>query len=199
MPTINNGAIERVYLDADYATATDIVGVYQFMLVDGGGIDYADMWDDVLAIMDSIAIILKAIVTAGTIWRGIRVEDLNGNNSSGPLPFDSPVAGEGADGGIPSGVAALLNMPTGVKKVQLRKYVGVLDKTLAMSGVNLSAGAVSALTDLADVLMAPIPQNGRTYRYGYLSPKTNTFLVPTSANIPLVPSYQRRRKVGVGS
>jgi len=81
----------------------------------------------------------------------------------------------------------------------MRKYFpiaeGQIDGTF-----RLTSACQTLINTFGTALLTPLFNvTGYTYEFGYLSPKTSLFEVPTSRQVSVVVATQRRRRPGVGS
>lgn len=196
---VTNGQVIRVDAQGDFDGTEDIVNVYQFQMQSGGPVNENDVLGDMLVILTALTNLIKALHTATTVWRRIRAQNISNGILLGVLPFAAPIAGTASgDSGAP-GVAGLISLPSAVPRVVPRKYFGPLSESnLGATGL-LAAGTLTTLTSIATILTNDQTTSSHTYRYGYLSPKTGTFVIPSAAVITSVPAYQRRRRQGRGS
>jgi hypothetical protein len=81
----------------------------------------------------------------------------------------------------------------------MRKYFGVFTEADIDANGTWGTGLVAAMVVVAGFLLAPLVAANGAYEYGYLSPKTSNFEVPTGAVVTDIPAYQRRRRQGRGS
>jgi hypothetical protein len=99
-------------------------------------------------------------------------------------------------------VAALITVYTAISRVQGKKYMPALSEVAASGGVWV-AGVISALADCAGEWLTPFlgPSDPTTlYVPGVYSSKTSSFQdFVLETLIKDIPSYQRRRKEGVGT
>ena len=107
----------------------------------------------------------------------------------------------GAGDALPRGVAALVNVRTTNPDISGKKYLaGIPEGNL--TGALWTAGTIVLLTDFADDWITEFvgAQSGATFTPGVWSP-THLLLQPMSGTytVPTEPSYQRRRKRGVGA
>lgn len=118
---------------------------------------------------------------------------------------DTPV-GSGASPGVngtvstdelPSGVAALITLDTGVKKTIGKKFYGGCAEAQTLDG-NWTAAMMLILESLMDYLYDTQTLNTHEWLPGSWNNILNTFAPFISAIVRSIPAYQRRRKAGVG-
>jgi len=111
-----------------------------------------------------------------------------------------PTLTQGSDAGdpLPTQCAALVSMPTGVKKVVGKKYVPGATETNSISGGSLSAAFKTALANFAAVIIADWVSGVITVRAGTYNTITAVFNDVVSALIDDLFRTQRRRVQGVG-
>lgn len=199
MPATQNDAV-RVDLIAQAHGSEDVVNVFQFQKLDAGTITDQDVLDDFLAIMRVIAEIVDALVKTIVIWDRIKVRNVTTGLLVGDATFSPTIPGVSTTDPNAMGVAAVMSFPTNVSRVTMRKFFGPLaEGTLSSTGQLGSNPGTVQLVTLAAYLTDDIVEANGTWRYGYQSPKTGNFEIPTAAIINLEPGYQRRRKRGVGA
>lgn len=194
----DNGGILVVQAEGTFNGLSKVINSYQLLLTDGGPVTYEDWRDDIRDWGDALYTLVKAVCNVLMVFEGVRGEFTQGVCSSGFIPFVTPLTGELLGDPVPSGVAALISFPTGVSRVVPRKYFGVLDAGVIDTNGNLADTTFGDFNAIGAYLRDPQTINGRTWQYGYLSPKTSSFEVPFSAVLSQTPAYQRRRRVGTG-
>lgn len=194
------GDVVRVDAIGDIASTDLLVNSYQFRLESANPISTGDVLDDLLEAITEIINAIRSIMAATTAWRRITAQNLSTSEVYGTASFATPIFGSaGGDPGI-SGGCAVINFPTTVPRVILRKFYGpVAENQLDTQGRLAATPTIPAVVATAAVLTDDIVTTLGTYRFGVLSPKTGTWVPPTAAVITNVPGYQRRRKPGVGA
>ena len=81
----------------------------------------------------------------------------------------------------------------------LRKFGLTFTEAQNETDGTLGAALLTAYAAMAALMLVPQVVTNGTYQYGYLSPVTLGFVIPTAATITTIPGYQRRRKQGRGS
>ena len=196
--TYNAGAQFRVTAVGEFDEASDVMNVFEYIKTDTTPVSGQTVIDDLLEIFENLYVIVVSINNILTVWRGIRIEELDGDNATGFLAFPGgDIAGVLQTDAAPLGVAALINFPTGVKNRQLRKYFGVLDESILTERGNISVTAQADMTDIAAFLVTTQSETS-DWHYSHNAGPTIGVLQPTTAEVQGVPAYQRRRKPGVG-
>lgn len=102
---------------------------------------------------------------------------------------------------LPSGVAALITLPTLAGRTRGRKFFPGFTEA-STSGGRFTAGTLTGLGLAAAILLTTVgPVSGQVgLNYVVVSEGVGSFLhrYPISANVNAIPAYQRRRKEGVG-
>lgn len=101
---------------------------------------------------------------------------------------------------LPRGVAGLINAKSLDPDVQGKKYIGGLTEGVVADGL-FEAGTITILGDFADDWVTPFVggTSGADWVPGVWSVVQKNLRAMTGATIiPVIPSYQRRRKPGVG-
>lgn len=195
----NTGAQFRITAEGDASNAGDLANVYEYYMGTGTGVSGADVLDDLVDIFTALYVLISAFTNAVAVWRGIRVTELDGSNATGLLPFvGGDITGQLTNDPIPTGVALLMSFPTGIKRVVPRKFFGVLDTSLLGASGNFGSAPTTAMTNTAAFLVTPQVET-QTWYYSHKVKGVGPTVFPDSAVISLVPAYQRRRKLNVGS
>ncbi len=182
----------------EYEGVEDVVGVYQFRKDDAGSIGDTPAIDDILEFLEDIYTFLAVVIPVLTLFRDITIRNLTQAVLMGTFSWPTLTAGSGSGSAVPPGVAGMASFPTAIPRVILRKYWLPYTTTNMESDGTLSSGALTAQTSAAALLLTTFAATNAEWDYGYLSPKTGTFVLPTSALITDIPAYQRRRKQGRG-
>lgn len=193
------GHIFAVNVKGRWNAAADVVNSFQIEYVDGGTISAATLYNDLGNWTGALLDLVKLFCNALMVWEKYNVAHLDGNCGSGDLAISPTIPGSLENDLVPGGVAALSSFPTGVRRVVPRKYWAGLDSSMIGAGGYLTPTAQGLVEDVNDFLMTPYVTGTQTYRYGYFSPKTTSWLIPNTAAVSNVPAYQRRRRVGTGS
>lgn len=195
----SDGDVLRCDLVADYDAGQDIVNTFQYRIGTPSTISDEDVLDDMMEIMTAIVNVIKAIMNAGTIWRKIRVRNLSTGALTGERAFSPTIAGTLDTEAVPLGAAYLVTALTNVPNVRLRKFFGVADASVLTSNGNFTGASQTVMEGLVPLLLNDQAATNASYEYGYLSPKTSSFLSPTAVTVTNIPAYQRRRRPGTGS
>lgn len=162
----------------------------------------ADLLLDLTDWMDAILAPIKPHIVVPYLMQGSPVYKRVGIlwNYEGSILPDGD--GESIGDPLPSGVAALVTVTSGVSRVMSKKYIPGLSEAASTAGLWI-----------AGVLVA-LGQTGLAWRNGWVGTHmTDTNLFPGvwslktggfqvlqgSAEVADVPAYQRRRKAGVGA
>lgn len=190
--------VMKVDMIGDIDNSDEIVQAYQFQLI-SGGIDNDLTLDDLLELLTLVWAVVDGLINIRTVFRRIRVSNLTQDTILGDRVF-SPVLAGAVDGeAVPNQVTAPVSFKTDVPRVILRKHLGTLSKPSLTADGFITAGAQAFMALYGVAMLADHVMTNGTYIYGYLSPKTLGFEVPTTAFFTAVTGTQRRRRVGVGS
>jgi hypothetical protein len=195
---ISDLSVLRVDVIGDFREASALVNSYQFRTAFGSPQAEEDVIDDLVDLVVALYTILKGLSAVVTTWRRIRVTNLTTGEVYGETSIGSPITGTASGDTSPAGVCALLFGRTAQPRVQPRKYYGVIAESMIDNNGTFGSAARTILTNAAAFLAAQYTGTYGGYDYGYLSPKTGTFLVPTVMSFSEEPAYQRRRKQGRG-
>lgn len=179
--------------------ADDVVNVWQYRYEDATPISDAQGISDVIAILEIFYTVLVAAQSVLQIYRDIRFRNVTQGTILGTHPWPTMTVGGGAADPVPFGVAGIINWTTLKPRIGMRKFLGVFTEANVTTGGVFSSALVSAMSTAAGPTLAPQAIGGRNYQFGYQSPKTGLWEVPTSFLVTDVPGYQRRRKPGRGS
>ncbi len=175
------------------------VNTYQFQKTDGTPTSDADLLTDVSTVIETIYLLVQAIITVRNVLADVVVRNVTQGLLVGSTGGATYAGGSAVGDQWPNGATAMTFFKTNVPRVILKKYwpAGVI--TNLSPGGNPDAAVLAAEALAAAVLLAPFVELNTTLVYGYLSPKTLSFEVPSTGHVPLIMAYQRRRKAGVGS
>jgi len=191
---INVGAVVQATVVGNFNGVSDVQNSFQFRYAAGDPLTLGEMGTVLVEIVEDIYTLVKAVCNVLQVWEGITASHLNGNCSTGFLPFDSPIVGALATQPTPPGVAVLYSFPTGFKRVVPRKYFGALDESAISASGNISAGFSTELDALRDHMLGDLTTATTTWHYGYYSPKLSEFVRPIAGKWSTYPAYQTRRK-----
>lgn len=199
MFTLNDGGVLEVVLWATNSSAGEMRLVFQWRLLSGGPLNLAEIAVDVeewlLAIIDEII----GLVNDNITFTGFSVNTLDDNFTSGFLSFGTPVVGTNATDPLPSGVACLVYMNTGVARRQLRKYLfGFAEDQIGAFG-NFGSATLTTVLGIAPFLLTNQTMTNGVWEYGHAQAGVGTsWITPAQLTVAAVPAYQRRRRQGRG-
>lgn len=197
--TFNNGAIFEVKTLGRWNDESDAQNVFQYKLISGGGIDFDTVVDDFKTVTKDFLDLLKVVCTTLMVWDNYAVATLDGNCVSGAIAYDATIDGDVTGDPVPPGVAALTSFPTGFSRVVLRKYwPGMAESNVGSDG-RLTTTARTAVNTAVAELVADKTVSGRTYQYGYFSPKLDDWVNANAYTTQKNLAYQRRRRPGTGT
>lgn len=198
MPVALNNVL-RVDVRGDFDTTEDLVNVYQFR-VDA----ITDPSDT--AVLNDFSVYMRAgyaamagLWAANIVWRGVRIANLTTDTLVGEINFTTNVVGtaSGDQGAIQA--AGLLSLKTNVPRVVMRKYFPVAESSIDGTSRLTTAASNLIATWGTNLLGGFVGASNNDYQFGYLSPKTSSFVVPTTRVVSPIIATQRRRRPGVGS
>lgn len=196
----NNNAIFDVVVFGTYDSSDEVVNSYQMRLVSGGGAaSMSDIAESLKDSFETLYAVVKTVCNVIVTFEGVRVATLDSNCVSGDYLFDTAQQGTLTGNALPPGTTFLTTFPTGIKRVILKKFISGLDDSQLTATGTLLSSPRATLNTVWDTLMADVSANGLRWEFGYKSPKTGTWLKPTTKNTGARVGYQRRRKRGVGS
>lgn len=199
MFTLDNTGVLEVVLWATSTIAGQMRLVFQWKLLTGGPLDFNDIAADLEEWLTDFVNQYKSLVVGEISFDGFSFNTLDDNFVSGFVPFAAPIVGTNATDPLPSGVAALLYMPTGVARRQLRKYLfGLAEDTVGAFG-NYGSATLTTLTSIAPLLLVDQVLTNGTWQYGHALPGVGaSWVTPNSMTAAAIPAYQRRRKQNRG-
>lgn len=189
----------RVDVIGDVDAVQTIVNTYQFVQTSSGSTTDSELLDDIEDIVDAILVIIKAIMTATTLIRRFKVFNVTSGLLVGERTLAAAVAGTGGTSPAPYQVAHVVNFPTNVPRVIMRKYIGTVDEAQIGAGGKPGSGALAVSASFIALMIAEFSETNGTYHYGYLSPKTSSFHKATEGNASTLFGTRRSRKIGQGS
>lgn len=184
---------------SEFNGVEDIVNVFQFHKQSGGPQDDADVFDDIVLIMESIYTLVKAMQTIQTIYRDITVRNKTQSTILGTSGWPTLLTGDYDGGNPPPGVSALLSFTSPYPRIGGRKYWGGLDQSTLEGDGTLVVGAVTALNEIAVLMTGGFVKTTGTYVYGVTRTSDGSFIYLWDWVVTDIPAYQRRRRQGRGS
>lgn len=201
--SISVGDVLRVVATMAYTDGDLVQNVFAAVISGSGGpFDDADIVDDALAWVGTMFGNLSTLLSSTIDGSQVQVyvydpvdEDFD---EVGSVPWTFNPTGTGDE--YTRGVAGLINAKTTDPDVNGRKYIGGLTENV-MTSSGLAAGLVTGLVNFADDWLNGFngPTSGAAWTPAIWSHKNKLPYATTGdAIIPVEPSYQRRRKRGVG-
>lgn len=198
MATNPNDIIE-IAARAEFEGVEDVVNVYQFQYQ---GAAACTDYETILDLSNRLDSLYGGIISHQSntlVYRDLSFRNLTQGTILGLTPWPTRTVGGAASSNLAPGVAAVINAVTQVSRVILRKYLGGFTVLGLDSNGSFTSGLTAAILTFGSNLIAPYVGGGtRNWQYGYFSPKTSGFEIPTSATVTDIPGYQRRRKQGRG-
>lgn len=199
MADFDIGDIIRVAATLIYDSTEELVNVYHIRMNDGAQGDFAfmaaalqDYMDGIMATLDTE---LSTLIAAGLL----SIANVTQNTVFGAIAWGDFAAGGAAGEPTAAGVTAFAFARTRVPRVQIRKYYGVFPQAAMVDGV-WDAGVTDACGDALDYHIAEqnvvgtLDLQGVAYNRELL-----TWNYGVTVRVNSEPSYQRRRRRGVGS
>lgn len=197
--TVNQNDVLEGAARTEFAGQDDVVNVWQYQYQDATPITDAQGISDVIALLEIFYTVLVAAQSVLQLYRDLRFRNVTQAQVLGTHPWPTMTIGGGAADPTPPGAAAVLNWTTLKPRIGMRKFLGVFTEANVTPAGVYSAALVASIVTAAAPTLAVQTVSGRNWRFGYQSPKTGLFEVPTSYLIQDIPGYQRRRKQGRGS
>ena len=197
--TTNQYDVFEVSARTEFNSVEDVVNVYQFQYQDVGSQADALTIVDILTIIESVYSIINAAMSILQVYRDVRIANKTQGTILGTFGFLTLTAGSNASPPVAPGVCFLVSWNTPVPRVGMRKYYGVMTEANTDADGTWSSGLVAVGTTIGALLASPLGGPTGNYLFGYLSPKTGIFELPTGVLVTDIPAYQRRRRQGRGS
>lgn len=197
--TAQPGDILEVTVIHDNNVSGEQVNRYQFELDSAGPVDDADILDDIAEVIQTLYVLIYTIISVRNVFREVKVFNVTQWLLVGSTDANAYTGGGSADPSEPTGVASHVYFTTNVPKVILSKYIPNPASADLTAAGELNTAGHTALATFGAALLVQISGGANLYRYGYLSPKTLTFVVPSIMVASTTLAYQRRRKKGRGS
>lgn len=176
----------------------EILNVYH--TVSTGAHSDEDAVTDVLVAIDTVYDLIDGSMVNDLTFESVTLLNVTGGYDLGEYDWFSMTAGgETSAEYLPTGVAALITLPTAQLRTRGRKFFAGMGE--GSQADSLWSGAlVTVLTAVGTALSETYlgDASGDPYSWGVVD-GAGQFWPHQSAIISNIPSYQRRRKVGVGS
>jgi len=196
---IDQNDVIEVSARMEFDGTDDVTNVYQFQKLDSGQITDQQGIDDIIALLETMWAIIDGAITVLQVARDLKFFNKTKQLLMGTASWDTITGGTNASGATPPGTAMLLSLNTNVPRVTMRKYMGVVSKDQLESDGTWAAALIAALATFGAYLTQPWTGTNGQWQFGYLSPKTFSFVIPSGLTVTDIPAYQRRRKQGQGS
>lgn len=197
--TINAGDILEIDARMEFDGSEDVINNYQILMGSISSPDEQDVIDDILAWLETLYVIFQGVQTIKLFFRDVRIFNKTLDELVGLFAWPTLVTGQSNEPPLPPGVAGLVQFNTVVPRVLLRKYIGGwVEETLSASG-QWTLAETAKLATFGTLCASPQATPNASWVYGYDSPKTASFVTPTSSVATSIPAYQRRRRQGRGS
>lgn len=193
------GNVLRVDVIGDFDGTEDLVNAYQFRVESVTDPSDAAVLNDFAVFMRAQYALMAGLWAPSVVWRRVRVANISTDTLIGEQTFSTPLPGTagGDQGAIQA--SALVSWKSNIPRVVMRKYFPISEPNVGSTS-RLVASAVTALQNFGTTLLSVVTGfSNNTYRFGYLSPKTTSFVVPSSRVVSDIVATQRRRRPGVGS
>lgn len=201
--SLSSGDILKLVVTMVFDDGNIAQNVFGMLLAGAGGPwDEADILSDVEDYIDDAYSNITSIITNELNGTDIDIYVWDPVDSDFDLVANTPWSWNPSDAlqELPRGVAALINAGTVDPDVRGKKYIPGLTEG-SNTGNGWSATALSALAQFGSDWVNPGvgAASGATLTPGVWSPTQELFFqMQITFNAPTIPSYQRRRKPGVG-
>ena len=197
---IEGGDILRFAARQKYGPADEVVNVYHFEVGDDGTETDAAIINGVIATIDAAYVTIESYLPTGLEPNVYDVYNVTQDAPLGQHPWTGGYSGGTATGEVlPSTVAALIILPTAVKRMQGRVYLGPLSEASQNDSV-LVSGAQTALTNFGDGLLTEWVGSNAGLAYYVVYSRTQGIAVrPNSFRVSALLASMRSRRLGRGS
>lgn len=199
MVDIQQNDLVRCDMLMEFDNADDIVNSYTLQLVSASTITPIQALDDLLAIMEKIAVILKLIATTLVTFERIRAINLTKNSDIGVRVFATTTAGTVAGDALPLQTAGVITLATDNLSIRGRKFFGGIPESSNSAGGLVGGGAVTQMGNIVTELLAEHVQTNGTWHFGVKSSKDLLFHRFLSGGVSTVYGTRRSRRKGIGS
>ena len=176
-----------------------IVQSYQARLSSATTLTDAQALTDWANIFVNLWTIIKSIHNIYVEFTNVKAQNVSTGTLMGDLNFTTAQVGTGTGDALANQLTLPVSFATVIPRVMMRKLWGPgAEGGIGVDGLYSSTAITVALNGAA-FLMVPLVGTTGTWEYGYLSPKTVNFEVPTGALVTAIPGTTRRRRRGVGS
>lgn len=202
--SISDGTILRIAVSMLFTDGNLAMNVFNAVIAGSGAPwDEEDVVSDALDWVDAIYSNLTAAVTDELDGSEMTVYEYDSSDDDwdevGTVAFTWNPTGAGDE--LPRGVAALLNCRTIDPDVSGKKYFAGLTEDSNQDGLWVAA-AIASLADIAADWLTPFVGTETTADWApviWSVTKKTPYLMTGAFAAPTEPSYQRRRKRGVGA
>lgn len=193
------GDVCEVAARMEFRGLEDVVNVWRFFKSAGASADEADVLDDLAAVLETFYNVVKAILSARTVFRDITGRNVTQGVLLGTIGWPTLTVGTGDANDEVPGVAGLVSFPSPYPRVGGRKYIGGLTGSIMETDGTFSSYAVGVMGSAAAAILPAHVKTTGTYKYGVTRSSDGAFINLWDAIATDIPAYQRRRGQGRGS
>lgn len=159
----------------------------------------SDVVDDLIPEVDSVQAEVAGVTANDLAYTFISLKNISTAVDLGIHAWQTLTTGGGGAEYLPLGVAGLVTLPTELLKTRGRKFYPGLTETDQADSL-FDVDVTSALIGVGALLIVPWfgTQSGNEYEWGVPN-RLGAFSPFVAHSVQNIPSYQRRRKQGVGS
>jgi hypothetical protein len=199
MADFETGDIIRVAARMVYDSTEDVVNVYHIRYNDGGDVSFGVMSGLIQTYMDAVMATLDTELSTLMVAADLSVSNETQNTVFGAIAWGTFSQGGAAGEPTASGTTCFGYIRTRKPRVQMRKYFGVFPQAAMVDGI-WDAGVTDAVGDALDYLMEEHTLSSIYDLQGVAYNRTlGTYEYGHTITVNSEPSYQRRRRRGVGS
>jgi hypothetical protein len=196
MASLND--ILRVVPTLGMGVGVTIQNVYHLRVTETGGVDDADVLDDMGEYLEDIYSELLTRIVNDVTFEEYSVQNLTVDVDLGISGFPTLTAGQSSEDPLPSGVAGLSLGRTETPGHYGRKFWPPGPESLTLDNY-FTSNHVSAMNDAALATWSPFQSTtGHDYMPGILDRTTGGIRDVVEVISTNIPAYQRRRRAGTG-
>jgi hypothetical protein len=193
------GDILQLDIIGDINGAQEVMNSWQFKVLDDAGFVNQGVVDELKELVEIVLNIIDNMYSLIAIFRRFRARNITTGEATIIIELDAPHPGLLAGTAGPAGAGIMFGFRTAQKKALLKKFFSPVSTGAFAADGTLSTTTISSATSALANFLADIPTVLGNFQYGYQSPVSASWLVPTGGYVPAEPAYQRRRRFGTGS
>lgn len=191
--------VVRVTAKMSFESTEDILNVYHMKHTGSASATDAAFSTAAATWLEVIYTTILSYLSDEVTFETIEFYNVTQDRPMAEIPWPTLTIGSDAGDALPLQCAALVSLPTGVKRVVGKKYIGGLTETNSINGGHVSAAAQTALAAFVVQLLNDYVSGTLTLTAGTYNDITAVFRELISGIVDQIFRSQRRRVRGVGS